>query len=61
MPSPYETCFRDEPNVGPSRAVCQELITYEWRGNTLFKVTTKRVFHYNDYIDSQTSEVLYIE
>lgn len=50
MSSPYDDKF-DQPRDGLIR---QELISYEDREGTIYKTVTTRVFHNDDYTDSQT-------
>ena len=62
MANPYDTSFVEVPVFGERRIARQELITYEWRGNNLCKITTVRKFYKDgDYQDDQTVEVIYIE
>ena len=61
MTDPYKTCFVDSAQQGLDTITQQELVTYVWRDDTLFKITTKRKFFEDDYVDQQTSEVIYIE
>jgi len=62
MVDPYLTSFTDKPKNGNRNITRQELITYEWRGSNLCKITTVRKFYKDgDYQDDQTVEVIYIE
>lgn len=62
MSSPYNTSFYEAAEWGGRKATRQELITYEWRGNELYKVTTVRKFYPDgDWQDEQTTTVLYVE
>lgn len=61
MGDPYQTCFANDAKQGLNLITQQELVTYVWKGNHLLKITTTRKFSDDDYIDSQTSEVIYIE
>ena len=59
MSSPYKekyTGFVTEPATDSSMITRQELVTYEWRNDTLFKITTIRQFSMggSDYNDTQT-------
>lgn len=64
--SPYPKeyiSFTDKPVNGPRNITRQELTTYEWRGNTLVKIVTTRVFSMggSDYNDEQTITPVYVE
>lgn len=64
--SPYQdeyTCLTDKPVNGARMITRQELITYEWRNDTLFKIVTTRHFSVggNDYTDIQTIIPVYQE
>lgn len=64
--SPYQseyTSFTDKPVKGARMITRQELITYEWRSNTLFKIVTTRQFSTGgkDYDDVQTVTPVYQE
>lgn len=52
-----------EPVIGSRQITRQELTTYEWRNNTLFKIVTIRQFSYggSDYDDTQTVTPVYHE
>ena len=64
--SPYKeqyTGFITEAVNGARMITRQELVTYEWRNDTLFKITTIRQFSMggSDYIDTQTIVPVYQE
>ena len=63
MSSPYVTQFTETPVTGEIQISRQELITYQWRSDTLFKITTVRQFSCggSDYVDTQTVTPVWIE
>ena len=63
MSSPYVTQFTDTPVTGELQITRQELTTYQWRSNALFKIVTIRQFNTggSDYIDTQTVTPVWIE
>ena len=64
--SPYQpeyTSFTNESVKGARMITRQELVTYEWRNDTLFKIVTTRQFSMggSDYNDVQTITPVYQE
>lgn len=64
--SPYQneyTAFTDEPVKGSRMITRQEMVTYEWRNDSLFKIVTTRQFSMGgkDYNDIQTITPVYQE
>ena len=57
------TGFINEAVNGDRMITRQELVTYEWRNDTLFKITTTRQFSMggSDYNDTQTVTPVYKE
>ena len=66
MTGPYQkeyTEFTEESVRGSRMITRQEMITYEWRNDTLFKIVTIRQFAMggSDYHDTQTITPVYAE
>lgn len=66
MTSPYQkeyTAFTEQAVNGARMITRQEMVTYEWRNNTLFKIVTIRQFMMggSDYHDTQTVTPVYAE
>ena len=60
MTSPYKTQFVLDSLQGDDEISQQVLTTYVWKNDTLYKITTKRIFFVDDYTDQETSEVLVV-
>ena len=63
MSSPYVTSFTDKPVTDEIQISRQELTTYQWRSDTLYKIVTVRQFSMGgaDYVDTQTTTPVYKE